>query len=475
MKKFSKLFSQIVVLGLLVLLPVKSAFAAFLYNLRAGVTDERTRIVLNVSGQPAYKAYLSGNKLILDLDGRVSKTDRTSVRGSMVRSATLEPTGTNKSRLIISFGQKVPKYKVFTVKNPNRLVIDFPGTKIGSTKPKATWRNRTVRLGQGLTYTASRVNMGAGNVRTHVLTISPNSNYYLNFVPGYGKQIQKGVLTQIGARSGATALVNASYFDSEIWVIGNLVINRKWLGAEDTPRTALVIGDSNEVSIIPDIAYTGTVQGAGRQAAIAGINRMRLTNDLIYFNDGYYSETGTNEFGTEVRVQNGRVTEISRKGRMPLYSGSVVLSGNGTGADFLNRLRKGDRVAITQGLGNSVADRAKSVASAGPLLVMNGRASVQSSKEEIASDISYGRAPRTAVGMKADGTVLIVVADGRSATSVGMTLGELANYFVRLKADRAMNFDGGGSSEMVVNGSIMNEPSDGSERPVRVALGVFSK
>jgi len=79
------------------------------------------------------------------------------------------------------------------------------------------------------------------------------------------------------------------------------------------------------------------------------------------------------------------------------------------------------------------------------------------------------------VGVRADGTILIVVADGRSDTSVGMSLNELASYFVRLKADRAMNFDGGGSSEMVVNGSIMNEPSDGSERPIRVALGVFQK
>ena len=71
--------------------------------------------------------------------------------------------------------------------------------------------------------------------------------------------------------------------------------------------------------------------------------------------------------------------------------------------------------------------------------------------------------------------MLIVVADGRSDDSAGFTLDEFARYFVSLGADRAMNFDGGGSSEMVVNGRIMNDPSDGSERPVRVALGVFRK
>ena len=68
-----------------------------------------------------------------------------------------------------------------------------------------------------------------------------------------------------------------------------------------------------------------------------------------------------------------------------------------------------------------------------------------------------------------------MVADGRSSRSAGMTLPELARYLIQLGADRAMNFDGGGSSEMVVNGAVKNRPSDGAERPVRVALGLFPR
>jgi hypothetical protein len=475
MKKFSRFFYRLFILCLLIFLPVSEAFAAFLFNLRSGVTDERTRIVINISSVPKYSAVISGNKLILNLDGRVSKTARTLIRGSQVRSATIEPIEKSKSRLTITFAQKVPKYKIFTVKNPERLVIDFPNTKIGGYEPSKTKKDIVMRLGQGLTYTSSKVNMGAGNVDTYVLQLSPDAPYRVSPIPGYGKQIQKGVLSQISRRSGAIALVNASYFDSDIWVVGNLVIDNKWLGAEETPRTALVIDSDDKASIIPDLAYTGTVDGAGYTASITGLNRMRLTNDLIYFNDGYDDTTDTNEFGTEVRIQNNQVVEISRKGKMPLYSGSVVLSGNGSGEAFLNRLQKGDRVIISQGLGRPDADKAKSVVGAGPLLVYNGRATVHSIKEQIPSDIAYGRAPRTGVGVRNDGTLLVVVADGRSDSSVGMTLNEFASYFVRLKANRAMNFDGGGSSEMVVNGSIMNEPSDGAERPVRVALGILKK
>jgi len=45
----------------------------------------------------------------------------------------------------------------------------------------------------------------------------------------------------------------------------------------------------------------------------------------------------------------------------------------------------------------------------------------------------------------------------------------------RFGAVSAVNFDGGGSSEMVLDGKIMNRPSDGGERPVSIGLGIFRK
>ena len=77
--------------------------------------------------------------------------------------------------------------------------------------------------------------------------------------------------------------------------------------------------------------------------------------------------------------------------------------------------------------------------------------------------------------MKQDGTVLVLVVDGRSTNSKGLTLQELATYFLRLGARDAVNLDGGGSSVMVINGEIVNKPSDGWERPVSMALGLFPK
>ena len=75
--------------------------------------------------------------------------------------------------------------------------------------------------------------------------------------------------------------------------------------------------------------------------------------------------------------------------------------------------------------------------------------------------------PRTAVGFNADSTRLyFVVVDGRQDISVGATLKDMMGIFLALGAVNAMNLDGGGSSCMVVNDEVINDPSDGYVRPV---------
>ncbi len=84
---------------------------------------------------------------------------------------------------------------------------------------------------------------------------------------------------------------------------------------------------------------------------------------------------------------------------------------------------------------------------------------------------SCARQPRTGVGVTADGEILLVVVDGRQPHwSRGATLGEFRNILVDLGAVSALNLDGGGSSEMVVDGQVVNRPSDGRERHITNAI-----
>ncbi len=92
-------------------------------------------------------------------------------------------------------------------------------------------------------------------------------------------------------------------------------------------------------------------------------------------------------------------------------------------------------------------------------------------------------APRTGIGRIAQDEILLVVVDGRQpGWSRGITLNELAELFLSFGAEQALNLDGGGSSIMVIDGEIVNRPSDhaepgkaGRERPVANAIGVFEK
>ena len=86
------------------------------------------------------------------------------------------------------------------------------------------------------------------------------------------------------------------------------------------------------------------------------------------------------------------------------------------------------------------------------------------------------RHPRTAIGLSADKRkVFIVVADGRSSASVGMTCDELIDLFVELGAHDAMGLDGGGSSTLWKNDALINRPSDAAgERTVRNHLALFA-
>ncbi|MCR4401193.1 MAG: phosphodiester glycosidase family protein [Firmicutes bacterium] len=111
----------------------------------------------------------------------------------------------------------------------------------------------------------------------------------------------------------------------------------------------------------------------------------------------------------------------------------------------------------------------------GPRLVKDGKVHVTSGEERFKADVAVGRAPRTAAGVTFDGKLLLVAVTGRQAHhSIGVTLEELANLMIELGAKDALNFDGGGSSTMVVREYVMNTPSDGRERTVADAILVFS-
>jgi len=156
--------------------------------------------------------------------------------------------------------------------------------------------------------------------------------------------------------------------------------------------------------------------------------------------------------------------------RVLVQPGTVVLSSGlkGLGARTLRGVTRRQTIRMTWSFGwTGVMDSVGGM----PLLVDNGQAVAPSS----CNSYFCSRNPRTGIGVRADGTVLLVVVDGRQRNAVGMTLIGFARFMVSQGATYAVNLDGGGGSAMWVQGQgIISQPSDRSgERPVTNAVLVL--
>lgn len=142
-----------------------------------------------------------------------------------------------------------------------------------------------------------------------------------------------------------------------------------------------------------------------------------------------------------------------------LRNGVLYRASAQSGTDALVIGADGNFRIITEGETSAdtlVREGAWQVLTFGPALIKDGQVTVSSSDE-------VGRAmtsnPRTAIGQISEGHYLLVVSDGRTKESTGLSLRQLAELMQSLGAQIAYNLDGGGSSTMVFQGRVVNSPT----------------
>ena len=440
-----------------------SAAGSAVTGVRFSNTPGKMRIVLDVSGAVSFTEAVEDDRIIIDLAG-INRSAKSVFQpgDALVKGWQLSEPVKGKTRLEINLSRKAV-YRAFVLPSPNRLVIDI----IKDYREKVEYD-----FAPGIRYTSWREGLRSGPVWLHILSVDPRSGYVVRPVLAQDA-IANGreALSDMVARTGALAAVNASYFDTTGWIIGNLKMEGEIVSAEEKLRSAFSHFEDGRYRV-GQIRYEGrVVLPDGVVLPIGGVNRPRLDNEIVLFNQYYGSSTGMKN-GVEYLVKNGRVEVVNPKGNTNLAPGSYVLSAHGQAASQLSRLKAGERLLI-QGTFCGVEDKADYVLGAGPLLVQQGNIALTTEEEEFGSDVAGGRAPRTAVGISKTGEIMLVVVDGRQWNSVGLTLLELAEFMQSLGAQEAMNLDGGGSSELVFRRDIMNTPSDGRERLVAAALAVF--
>lgn len=257
-------------------------------------------------------------------------------------------------------------------------------------------------------------------------------------------------------------------------------------GALDSPplaqRSSVGIGADGSLHV-DRIAYSGYWKGSGQRRSVL-LNQPATTQGVTTLYTSAYGPTTPVE---KVSVLEetlspfpasapntdlvGTVTATAPAGGIAIPPGGAVLVARGGQTTYLGaEAPVGSHVTVRLTLTPSWAGISDAIGG-GPALVRNGKA-VFRSNELFATDTLSSRSPRTAVGQLADGRIVLVAVDGsRAGYSIGMTSFELALALQHLGAVQAAGLDGGASTAMAFDGTLLNRPSDpGGERSVSDAL-----
>jgi exopolysaccharide biosynthesis protein len=300
------------------------------------------------------------------------------------------------------------------------------------------------------------------------------------------------VVSSMAERLNATAVVNADFFglggDIPGDPLGMMVINEEFI-SEPSQRVVFATMTDGRF-LIDNLTLDARVKVADdKWFPIRGINRFRGDNEMVLYTTRFCEHTCTTGAGSEAVVKldasplkvglaTGTVTEVkSGVGDAQTSEGTVIISGRGTGAKFIDdNLKVGDKITLDLSVTGKLTGKWEKIAQAvggGSWLVRDGKEYVDAKDEGFNTSFSLGRNPRTAVGIAKDGKLIIVTVDGRQSISGGMSLPDLAKVMIKLGCVTAANLDGGGSTTMANWAGVINSPSGGTQRAVSNGIAVF--
>ena len=489
----------LVLLAALLLTASSYAWAAGLNALRTSSTVERDRLVFDFTEMPLYDVRLSadGRALTFDFaDTDAAKFVRSSVHTKRIDSVSYASRG-GHFYVTVTMTQGMG-YSIGNLMNPARVFLDVAPVGTNPSKPtpvpapvKPT-TSATPTQGTGGDAPAKEPKKPALPIlkeetiasglmqRTYIyadedgqvtayFVEADTTKYNVRLALARGVIPGRQTVSGIARDTNAAAAVNASYFASDGTILGVTKIDGTIVGTTYYDRSAFgVMPDGSFV--FGTVSYNGTVKIDQVTLPISGVNAERGEDGLVIYNRAYGRTTGTNPYGLEYVIRDGRVAEINTNDSVIPSDGYVVsVHGSSMDAFAAAGTRIGDPTVLTEQTG-TMWDRAVQIVGAGPRLVENGAVHVTAGEEDFPGDIRYGRAPRSAVGVTKGGKVVFAVVDGRQEDSHGLTLTEFAELLVKFGVQNAINLDGGGSSALYVNDGVVNSPSDGAERAVGSAL-----
>jgi hypothetical protein len=399
--------------------------------------DAEIRIVLDVPGlEPGRLAHLhdegevdEGSVLALDLPSLLLPAGLPDVFRGLEVVLRQERDATRLELLQGPFS-----YRVFTLPEPTRLVID-----VVPSRPLLGPETREA-LAPGVTYQRLRAEGSGGPTWVHLIEVAPDAGEW-RVVGTSGEAHPMPRLAD-----GAFAAINAGYFDTTTReAIGYLVVDGGVLSLPSRNRASVAFGGGAPVIDRVTVEYTVWVNG--RVAAITGA---AAGDGLTVVTSGW---AGSARQGVITMDEDGVVLD-NRVGPVRLEAGTkaVVYPPENRPLALAD---EGDAIRYQYRVDPSAMAEARYAVEAGPLLIKDGVPAFEPALESFAlgQRILDGLTQQAALGVRADGTVLLVAAEA-------MVAGDLVELFLRLGARDAMRLDSGGSTTLMANGRVFNRRSE---------------
>lgn len=338
-------------------------------------------------------------------------------------------------------------------------------------------------IGQGTTLVQNHFYNGTQRQSEKYVNYTPNTAVYPMVYYGtklYGRSSINTVTKNLEAQGYRVhAAINADFFSYSTGLPLGMLINNGVINSSCTTENAIAFFADGS-AFIGTPGFSTTMQVGEKTYTINHVNKLRQPYGVYLITECFSSSTRTSSPGYDVvlRPAEGSVYRLGQtvfaevvdmfpsEAAIAIPEGCWILTvddkADAVYRDVLTSLALGDTVEITSTVSDERFLDAVYAVGGGDIILDNGA---------VVSNSDTANAPRTALGIKADGTVVLYAIDGRqSSLSVGASVNKVASRLKELGCVYAINLDGGGSTAISVTpaakdkASILNSPSDGTPR-----------
>ncbi|MEG3898089.1 phosphodiester glycosidase family protein [Microcoleus sp. SVA1_B6] len=438
--------------------------------------DDPTKPSLPLPLAPS--AAISGQEWSIVLDAKVAPAllQRTFATSKQLLSLKVEPAGAQtKVKVTIPLGWRP---QVFSLGNPNRLVIDIrPDSLV----------EKNIIWAQGVRWRQQYQNLGTARFPVVWLEVNPRQSGVKIRPILSNPPTEKGTapLLQTAELSGAAAAINAGFFNRiNRLALGAIRRDNKWLSGPILNRGAIGWNDRGEFAIARLTLQETVITPTGKRLPISHLNSAYVQSGIGRYNSDWgttYVPLSDNEIVVTVAGDSLRDSFASRvvsqspggaaeKTAFPIPANGYILALR-SDLSIAPQLRSGTLLRVETNTIPADFNRFPYILGGGPVLVQNSRVVLDAKAEGFSDAYVRQTAIRSAIGRNAAGNLLIVAVHNR-AGGAGPNFAELAQILQQMGAVEALNLDGGSSTSLYLGGSLLDRPPSTAAR-VHNAIGIF--